>query len=118
MTLIARRWQSDRGGGGGLGVSGSDNNGNGKAQHNQLMDPMQQVFLTFAEIHNYQAHLMIHNLCSTGAFRDSGAGAGLSNFWKRWVRVRRDSAIKKYFYLYFLYIAKHIFSHYTNIYQI
>ena len=40
-------------------------------------------------------------LCSTGAFRDSGAGAGLGNFWKRWVRVRRDSAIKKYFYLYF-----------------
>ena len=61
MTLIARRWQADRGGGGGLGVSGSDNNGNGKAQHNQLMAPIQQVFLTFAEIHNYQAHLMIHN---------------------------------------------------------
>ena len=44
-----------------------------------------------------------HNLCSTGAFRDSGAGAGagLGNFWKRWVRVRvrvrvrRDSAIKQ-----------------------
>ena len=39
------------------------------------------------------------NLWSTGAFRDSGAGAGvgagLGNFWKRWVRVRRDSAIKK-----------------------
>ena len=38
-------------------------------------------------------------LCSTGAFRDSGAGAGagvgLSNFWKKWVRVRRDLAIKK-----------------------
>ena len=37
--------------------------------------------------------------CSTGAFRDSGAGAGagagLGNFRKRWVRVRRDSAIKK-----------------------
>ena len=65
---------------------------------------------------------MWYHLCSTGAFRDSGAGAGagagLGNFWKRWVRVRRDSAIKKYFYLYFLYIAKHIFSHYTNIYQI
>ena len=28
-------------------------------------------------------------------FRDLGAGAGLGNFWKRWVRVRRDSAIKK-----------------------
>ena len=35
------------------------------------------------------------NLWSMGAFRDSGAGAGLGNFWKRWVRVRRDSAIKK-----------------------
>ena len=36
-------------------------------------------------------------LWSTGAFRDSGAGAGagLGNFWKRWVRVRQDSAIKK-----------------------
>ena len=39
------------------------------------------------------------NLWSTGAFRDSGAGAGtgagLGNFWKRWVRVWWDSAIKK-----------------------
>ena len=35
------------------------------------------------------------DLCSTGAFWDSGVGAGLGNFWKRWVRVRRDSAIKK-----------------------
>ena len=69
MTLIARRWQADRGGGSGLGVSGSDNNGNGKAQHNQLMAPkdptMQQVFLMFVEIHNNQAHMTIHNLpCS------------------------------------------------------
>ena len=36
-----------------------------------------------------------HNLCSTGEFWDSGAGAGLGNFLKRWVWVRRDSAIKK-----------------------
>ena len=48
-------------------------------------------------------------LCSTGAFRDSGAGAGaeLDNFWKRWVRVRRDSAIKKLLKIFlfnFLYI--------------
>ena len=35
------------------------------------------------------------NLCSTGAFRDLGAGAGLDNFWKMWVRVQRDLAIKK-----------------------
>ena len=47
--------------------------------------------------------------CSTGAFRDSGAGAGagLGNFWKRWVRVRQDSAIKKLLKIFlfnFLYI--------------
>ena len=37
------------------------------------------------------------SLCSMGAFRDSGAGAGagLGNFRKRWVRVRWDSEIKK-----------------------
>ena len=34
-------------------------------------------------------------LWSIGAFWDSGAGAGLGNFWKSRVRVRRDSAIKK-----------------------
>ena len=42
---------------------------------------------------------MIDNLCCTGAFRDSdadvGAGVKLGNFLKKWVRVRRDSAIKK-----------------------
>ena len=50
-------------------------------------------------------------LCSMGGFRDSGAGAGagaeLDNFWKRWVRVRRDSAIKKLLKIFlfnFLYI--------------
>ena len=43
----------------------------------------------------YNVHVISYFLCSTGAFRDSGAGAGLGNFLKRWVRVRRDSAIKK-----------------------
>ena len=47
------------------------------------------------------------NLCSMDAFRDSGAGARLGNFWKRWVPVQRDSAIKKLlkiFWFIFLYI--------------
>ena len=57
---------------------------------------------------------MAHYLCSTGAFRDSdagaGTGAGFGNFWKRWVRVRRDSTIKKllkiflFIFSFFLYI--------------
>ena len=52
---------------------------------------------------------------------DSGAGAGLGNFGKSRVRVRWGAAIKKLlkiFYLYFLYITKHTFYHYINIYQI
>ena len=32
--------------------------------------------------------------------------------------VRQLKNYLKYFYLYFLYIAKHTFSHYINIYQI
>ena len=49
-----------------------------------------------------------------GAFWDSsagagaGAGAGLGNFWKRWVRVRRDSVIKKLLKI-FLFIFFYIF---------
>ena len=47
-----------------------------------------------------------NNLWSTGAFRDSGAGAGagLGNFWKRWVRVRQDSAIKKLLKIFLQYL--------------
>ena len=50
-----------------------------------------------------------HSLWSTGAFPDSGAGVGLGNFWKSWMRVRRGvgcgaKKLLKIFYLYFLYI--------------
>ena len=43
---------------------------------------------------------------STGAFQDSGAGAGagLGNFWKRWVRVWQDSAIKKLLKIFLQYM--------------
>ena len=39
---------------------------------------------------------------SMGAFQDSGAGLG--NFWKRWVRVRQDSAIKKLLKIFLQYM--------------
>ena len=54
------------------------------------------------------------DLWSTGAFRDSGAGVGagagagagseLGNFWKRWVRVRQDSTIKKLLKIFLQYM--------------
>ena len=43
-------------------------------------------------------------LWSTGAFRDSGAGARLGNFWKKWVRMRQDSAIKKLLKIFLQYM--------------
>ena len=50
--------------------------------------------------------LLASNLWSTGAFRDSGAGADarLGNFWKKWVRVRQDSAIKKLLKIFLQYM--------------
>ena len=54
-----------------------------------------------------------------GAFRDSGAGAGVGagarfgNFLKRWVRVWRDSVIKKLLKI-FLFIFS-IYFYYLNI---
>ena len=79
------------------------------AQKNSTNCYTNQLAVLFSLYKDYRWNLTLYRtfccyLCSTGAFRDSGAGAGLGNFWKRWVRVRRDSAIKKikkYFYLYF-----------------
>ena len=50
-------------------------------------------------------------LWSNGAFPDSDAGLG--NFWKSRVRVRRDSAIKKLLKI-FLFIFS-IYFYYKNI---
>ena len=62
--------------------------------------------LKYTEFHNEEK--FVQNLCSTGAFRDSGAGAGagvrLDNFEKCGCGcdgTRRLKNIKKYFYLYF-----------------